>query len=122
MMRTSSSCSWMKLASPPTLRTRTSCMSRQSGSRAVLGKLRYMSPEQLHVERAHRRTDVYALGVMLWEMLTGRGLLPRQRFDDERDWATRENPPPPSMYTPLPMPALDRVVLKAISYESSERY
>src|SRR5262245_2188096 len=81
-----------------------------------------MSPEQLRLERADRRTDVYALGVMLWEMLAGRNLLRCQRFDDERDWATRENPPPPSKYSAHSTPSLDRVVLKAIACEASERF
>jgi serine/threonine protein kinase len=92
------------------------------GGRAVLGKLRYMSPEQLRLEQADRRTDVYALGVMLWEMLAGRNLLRCQRLDDESDWETRENPPPPSKYSAHSTPSLDRVVLKAIAYEPNERY
>jgi hypothetical protein len=58
----------------------------------------------------------------LWEMLAGRNLLRCQRFDDERDWATRENPPPPSKYSTHSTPSLDRVVLKAIACEVSERY
>jgi len=90
--------------------------------RPVLGKLRYMSPEQLRLERADRRVDVYALGVVLWEMLTGRNLLRCQRFDDERDWRTREDPPKPSRYAGHCPAALDLVVLKAIAYDSSERY
>jgi serine/threonine-protein kinase len=94
---------------------------RTSG-RPVLGKLRYMSPEQLRLERIDRRVDVYALGVMLWEMLTGRSLLRCQRFDDERDWATREDPPPPSRYAEHAPCALDRVVLQAIAYAPHERY
>ena len=95
---------------------------QRSGGRSVLGKLRYMSPEQLRLERADRRTDVYALGVMLWEMLAGRNLLRCQRFDDERDWAIRENPPPPSKYSTHSTPSLDRVVLRAIAFDPSERY
>jgi serine/threonine protein kinase len=94
----------------------------RSGAHPLLGKLRYMSPEQLRLERADRRTDVYALGVMLWEMLAGRGLLRCQRFDDERDWATRENPPPPSKYSAHSTPSLDRVVLKAIACAPNDRY
>lgn len=94
----------------------------RSGGRAVLGKIRYMSPEQLRLERADRRTDVYALGVMLWEMLAGRRLTRCQRLDDENDWLIRENPPPPSKYSAHSTPSLDRVVLKAIAYEASERY
>jgi serine/threonine-protein kinase len=92
------------------------------GGSAVLGKLRYMSPEQLRLETADRRTDVYALGVMLWEMLAGRNLLRCRQVDDERDWSTRENPPPPSKYSAHSSPSLDRVVLKAIAFDPSERY
>jgi serine/threonine protein kinase len=92
------------------------------GGAAVLGKLRYMSPEQLHLSPVDRRTDVYALGVMLWEMLTSRSLLRCQRIDDPRDWAIRENPPQPSKYTPLSTSQLDRAVLKAIAHDKNERY
>jgi serine/threonine protein kinase len=92
------------------------------GGAAVLGKLRYMSPEQLHLSPVDRRTDVYALGVMLWEMLTSRSLLRCQRIDDPRDWAVRENPPPPSKYTPLSTSQLDRAVLKAIAHDKNARY
>jgi eukaryotic-like serine/threonine-protein kinase len=95
---------------------------QRSGGRAVLGKLRYMSPEQLELQHADRRTDVYALGVMLWEMLAGRRLLRCQRFDDERDWATRENPPAPSQFSKYSLQRLDRVVLKALACDASERY
>jgi serine/threonine-protein kinase len=94
----------------------------QRGTKAVLGKLRYMSPEQLRLEPADRRTDVYALGVMLWEMLAGRNLCRCQRLDDEHDWATRENPPPPSKYSGHSTPSLDRVVLKAIAFDSADRF
>jgi serine/threonine protein kinase len=90
--------------------------------RSVLGKLGYMAPEQLRMRAADRRSDVYALGVTLWEMLTSRNLFRCQRIDDERDWATRENPPPPSKYSAIALPALDRVVLKAIACEPAARY
>jgi len=95
---------------------------QRTAGRMVFGKLRYLSPEQLQLERADRRSDVYALGVMLWEMLAGRSLLRCQRLDDERDWATREAPPAPSTYSPHATPELDRVVLKAIAFAASERY
>jgi serine/threonine protein kinase len=89
---------------------------------SVLGKLGYMAPEQLRLQVADRRSDVYALGVTLWEMLTSRNLFRCQRIDDERDWATREAPPPPSNYSAIAMPALDRVVLKAIACDPKARF
>ena len=88
----------------------------------LLGKLRYMSPEQLRLERVDRKSDVYALGVMLWEMLAGRPLLRCHGVDDERDWAIREAPPPPSRYSQHCMPWLDKVVLKALTCNPNERY
>ena len=93
-----------------------------SGSQQLLGKLRYMSPEQLRLQPADRKSDVYALGVMLWEMLAGRGLFRCQGSDDERDWATRRLPPPPSRYAPHCMPWLDEVVLKAIAHDPARRF
>jgi serine/threonine-protein kinase len=90
--------------------------------RAMLGKLGYMAPEQLRLELVDRRCDIYALGVVLWEMLTCRRFLRCERVDDERDWALRRSPPPPSQYGARVTPALDAVVLKALAFEPSARY
>jgi serine/threonine-protein kinase len=89
---------------------------------SVLGKLRYMAPEQLQLLPVNRRTDVYALGVMLWEMLAARNLLRCFRIDDERDWATRERPPPPSKHAGNLTRAVDQAVLKALACDPEARY
>jgi serine/threonine-protein kinase len=89
---------------------------------SVIGKLRYMAPEQLRTEPVTRRTDVYALGVMLWEMLASRNLLRCFRIDDERDWQTREAPPPPSRYSTNLKASIDLAVLKAIACDPRARY
>lgn len=89
---------------------------------ALRGKVRYMAPELLLKDPADRRADVYALGVMLWEMLTGRNLLRCRSLEDPRDWATRTDPPAPSRYNGSVNAALDRAVLDALAYEPSERY
>jgi serine/threonine protein kinase len=89
---------------------------------SVLGKLRYMAPEQLQLQPVSRRTDVYALGVILWEMLTSRNLLRCFRIDDERDWATRERPPAPSQHAASLTSSIDQAVLRAIACSPDERY
>jgi serine/threonine protein kinase len=86
------------------------------------GKLAYMSPEQLESGRLDRRADVFALGVVLWELLTGRRLF--AAADDE---ATVKNIAfleieRPSKYNPEVTAALDEVVMKALARDPSQRY
>jgi serine/threonine protein kinase len=98
-------------------------MGHQASSRgSVIGKLRYMAPEQLRTQPVSRRTDVYALGVMLWEMLASRNLLRCFRIDDERDWLTREKPPCPSTHAAGVSAAIDQAVLRALACEPTHRY
>jgi serine/threonine-protein kinase len=101
--------------------SRTSCNPLETGP-FMLGKLRYAAPERLKLEPTDRRADVYALGVMLWEMLTARSFLRCHHVEDPDDWAVRENPPPPSKYAPHIPSLLDAVVLKAIHPDPQLRY
>jgi serine/threonine protein kinase len=81
----------------------------QSGT--VLGTRRFMSPEQARGEQVDRRTDLFALGAVLYTMLTGRGPLD-----------TGEEPFLPSRLARGIPPALDAVVMRAIQTEREERY
>ena len=86
------------------------------------GKLAYMSPEQAGGGTVDRRTDVFALGVVLWELTTGRRL-----FREESDMATLARVqdcevPPPSEIAPGYPPELERIVLKALSKEKEARF
>ena len=85
------------------------------------GKLRYMSPEQASGKPIDRRTDVYALGVMLWEMLTMRKL-----FDAENellllDQVRSPEIVPPSDLAPEVPEVLDRVVMYALARDPAGR-
>ena len=89
---------------------------------AIKGKAAYMSPEQAWGRSLDRRSDVFALGVVLWEITVGRRL-----FQADSDVATLLQitsapvPSPSSIVTGYP-PDLERVVLRAIAKEPGDRY
>ncbi len=84
------------------------------------GKVAYMSPEQIHRGTVDRRTDVFALGVVLWEMLTLRRLFRRSQQVDTM-YAVLEGPiPPPSQLRDLPA-ELDEVILAALDRSPETR-
>jgi serine/threonine-protein kinase len=88
----------------------------------LVGTLRYMSPEQIRGEEVDGRTDVYALGAVLYEMLTG-----KPPFEGASDWAIlraqiEDTPRPPSEQIPLLPWWIDRAVLKALAKAPAERF
>ncbi|TNF29629.1 MAG: PEGA domain-containing protein [Deltaproteobacteria bacterium] len=89
---------------------------------AVKGKVAYMSPEQARGKPLDGRSDLFALGIMLWEMLTGKRL-----FLAESDFETLTNvlkaeAPPPSSINPAVPADLDPIVLKCIEKKREDRY
>jgi beta-lactam-binding protein with PASTA domain len=87
----------------------------------VTGTVQYLAPEQIEGERADPRTDLYATGIVLFELLTGQ--IP---FTGETSVAIaykhlRERVPPPSRLNPMVPPALDRVVLGATERDRDRR-
>jgi serine/threonine protein kinase len=85
---------------------------------AIVGKLSYMSPEQMLAEPVDRRTDVYALGVIMHELLTSQKLWNAQQLDPNQ----RRDPHLPSSVNPDLPPALDDITLRALSYDVDQRY
>ncbi|HET6983430.1 MAG TPA: protein kinase [Myxococcaceae bacterium] len=86
------------------------------------GKFAYMSPEQARGERVDPRTDVFALGITLWELLTSGRL-----FDSESDVgvlrAVQEREVlAPSVLNPEVDEEMDRVILRALERDLSRRY
>ncbi len=86
------------------------------------GKFPYMSPEQAHARPVDPRTDVFALGIVLWEALCARYLF-RGKSDAATLKLVREAvvPVPSSQRDDVPE-ALDRVLLKALKKDARERY
>jgi serine/threonine protein kinase len=87
-----------------------------------LGTPDYMAPEQLSGRRGDARTDVYAIGTMLYEMLTGN--LPYESSNPHALMRAKgsEDPRPLTYYVPDIDPALEGVVLRAIARAPRDRY
>lgn len=90
----------------------------------IYGKVAYMSPEQARGEKLDGRSDMYASGIVLWELLTGRQLFPPGK-DQPQDLIVRaKNPdaPRPSRRAPRVPVELDEICLKALGPEKHDRY
>ena len=86
------------------------------------GKLAYMPPEQLSRDALDRRADVYAAGIVLWELLCGRRLF---YADDEISTfklATEAKIDPPSLHVPEVPAELDAIVLRALQRDREQRF
>ena len=92
------------------------------GTASLKGNLGYMAPEQLARAPVSPATDVYAAGVLLWEMLTGRRLF-AAAFELAASAEARTRPiAPPSTINPAVTPALDAIVARATAIAPGERW
>jgi serine/threonine protein kinase len=93
-----------------------------TGLSTTLGTPDYMAPEQIGGRRGDARTDVYAMGTMLYEMLTKN--LPFQSSNPNALLRAKANeePKPPSYFVPNLDPALEAIILKAIQRVPRDRY
>jgi len=92
-----------------------------TGLSATIGTPDYMAPEQVGGRRGDARTDVYSVGMLLYEMLTGD--LPYEASSPQALMRakTTEEPRPPSYYLPNIDPALETVILRAIARAPRDR-
>ncbi|MGH8662616.1 MAG: serine/threonine-protein kinase [Burkholderiales bacterium] len=88
----------------------------------VLGSPRYMSPEQVAGKRAEPRSDIFSLGVILYEMLTGRPPFTGEDVTSVMFQIMNLVPPPPSSINARVPEVLDFIVAKAIAKAVEDRY
>jgi len=89
----------------------------------IRGKVPYMSPEQCQGDRSlDRRTDVFSLGVVLYELATTRRLFKRATELMVLKAITEDPVPPPRSHNPELPAALEEVILRALKREPAERY
>jgi eukaryotic-like serine/threonine-protein kinase len=86
------------------------------------GKSSYMSPEQIRRQPVDGRTDVFAAGAILWELLTGERLFRDTGEAELTRQITQHDIPPPSSIQPGAPAALDAIVKRALQRAPSDRF
>jgi eukaryotic-like serine/threonine-protein kinase len=88
----------------------------------VLGTPRYMSPEQITGQPVDQRSDIFSLGIVLWEMLTGRRLFSGSEMEQVSHSITYDEHEPPTRVNPDLPAMLDFVVARALKKDPAVRY
>ena len=88
----------------------------------ILGTFQYMAPEQLEGRDADARTDIFAFGAVLYEMLTGRRAFDAASHASLIAAILERDPPPVSLLRPRTTAALDRIVAKCLVKDPEARW
>src|SRR5262249_12521652 len=88
----------------------------------VMGTPSYMSPEQVKGRAVDGRSNIFSLGVMLYEMLTGEKPFPGQNITTVIYKIVNEDPVPPRQIDPSIHPGISAVVMRALVKEPEQRY
>jgi serine/threonine protein kinase len=94
----------------------------ETRSGTVKGKISYLSPEQCRGAPVDRRTDLFALGIVMWEMVTGERLYRRASDFENMSAIVNEPTPLPSTRRRGLAPEVDAVVMRLLAKDPAERY
>ncbi|HYG11425.1 MAG TPA: serine/threonine-protein kinase, partial [Pyrinomonadaceae bacterium] len=94
----------------------------QTCENLIVGTPMYLSPEQALSGTIDARSDLFSLGSVLYECVTGRPAFPGKNAADVREKVVRDDPPEPSRLNPNVPPELDRITLKALAKKPHDRY
>ncbi|HVF86857.1 MAG TPA: tetratricopeptide repeat protein [Pyrinomonadaceae bacterium] len=97
-------------------------MATHTRSDAVIGTLLYLSPEQATAAPVDARSDLFALGAMLYECIAGRPAFSGVNAIEVCAQILHVEPPPPSQFNGHIPPELDRITLKALAKRPADRY
>ena len=95
---------------------------QETRSGTVKGKISYLSPEQCRGSDVDRRSDLFSLGIVMWEMLTTERLYKRASDFDNMSAIVTELPSPPSSRRPDVPPEIDAIAMKLLAKDPAERY
>lgn len=88
----------------------------------MMGSPRYMSPEQLREEHVSNQTDIYSLGIVMYEMLTGRQAFPAENFSRLVNMILNDEVTPITDHRSDLPESLSRIVAKALEKDIADRY
>jgi eukaryotic-like serine/threonine-protein kinase len=114
--------SYPNLSVSQSLRPSVSMSLPLSTTGVAMGTIRYMSPEQARGEDVDGRSDIFSLGVVLYEMITGRPPFEGVTSDEVIAAILKREPPPLAQYAREAPAQLQRIVAKALSKKREERY
>jgi serine/threonine protein kinase len=92
------------------------------GFPAYVGTPEYVAPEQIKGKRGDARTDLYALGGVLYEMVTGHLPFDTEQEDDRLNARLVGDPVTPSRYVPSLSPQVEEIILHALARKPADRY
>jgi serine/threonine protein kinase/Tfp pilus assembly protein PilF len=95
---------------------------KDSASGGVMGTLLYISPEQARAQQPDARSDLYSLGAVMYEMVTGQPPVRGDNFIDIASAIANEVPNPPSHYVTGVPAELDQIILKLLQKDRGNRY
>ncbi len=93
-----------------------------TGDELIVGTAPYMSPEQLRGESLDGRSDVFALGCVLYEAATGRRAFPASSLPTLVQQIMASSPTPPRTFVPAVPPALEAIIMRALAKDPASRF
>ena len=94
----------------------------RTGAGTIVGTVAYMSPEQARGQDVDHRTDLWALGVVLYEMVAGRSPFAATTSSDVLAAILDRDPAPLARFSPQAPPELQRIITKALRKDREQRY
>ena len=88
----------------------------------IVGSIHYMSPEQLEGAQTDSRTDIFAFGAVLHEMLTGRKAFDGKSAVSVMSAILKDTPAPVSQLQPVSPPAVDRLIARCLAKNPDDRW
>ena len=112
----------IKAAATNSVATRTGALNPISRQGHIAGTLEYMSPEQVEGREADSRSDIFALGAVLYEMVTGKRAFEGKSTISVASAILEKDPEPISKIQPMSPPALEHAVKTCLAKEPEERW